>query len=279
LVKPLPKTEKHKNYSITQNRSSFFVGTDILPCSADSFHANPEDLCIFAEPVFSNSAGTTMLQTVLVTGASGMVGEGVLHACLQDASIGQVLVLGRKPCGHTHPKLREILHGDFFDLRPVADHLRQIDACLFCLGVSSVGMDEATFHRMTYELTNHMAEVLVSQNPGMAFCYISGSGTDSTEKGRMMWARVKGKTENRIFQLFGDRGFAFRPGYLHPTPGLKNTLSYYRYITWMYPLFKALFPGYVSTLQELGKAMIEAARNGYPKQVLEVKDIVQLAAR
>lgn len=202
-----------------------------------------------------------------------MVGEGVMHECLQHPLITEVLVINRKPCGVAHPKLKEVLHSDFFDLSPVAAQLQGYDACYFCLGVSSVGMKEEEYFRMTYTLTMHMAQTLSSGTPGMIFCYVSGGGTDSSEKGRLMWARVKGKTENDLMKLPFRQVYNFRPGYMHPTPGLKNTLPYYKYITWLYPVFKVLFPGTVSTLADLGRAMIAVSLNGYSRTILEVKDI------
>ena len=208
-----------------------------------------------------------------------MVGEGVLHECLQHPQVEAVLVVGRRACGVSHPKLKEILHSDFFDLSSVEAQLAGYDACFFCLGVSSVGMNEADFTHMTHTLTLHFAETVCRQNPAMTFGYISGSGTDSTEQGRLMWARVKGKTENDLMRLPFKRAYAFRPGYIHPTPGLKNTLPYYKYFTWLYPVLRALLPGMVSTLKEMGLAMINSALYGYDKQVLEVRDIVTLAKR
>ena len=216
---------------------------------------------------------------VIITGATGMVGEGVLHECLQHPQVEAVLVVGRRACGVSHPKLKEILHSDFFDLSSVEAQLAGYDACFFCLGVSSVGMNEADFTHMTHTLTLHFAETVCRQNPAMTFGYISGSGTDSTEQGRLMWARVKGKTENDLMRLPFKRAYAFRPGYIHPTPGLKNTLPYYKYFTWLYPVLRALLPGMVSTLKEMGLAMINSALYGYDKQVLEVRDIVTLAKR
>jgi len=215
----------------------------------------------------------------IITGVTGMVGEGVLHECLQHPQVEAVLVVNRRPCGVSHPKLTEILHADFFDLSSIAPQLAGYDACFFCLGVSSVGMSEAEYTRMTHTLTLHFAETVSRQNPSMSFGYISGSGTDSTEKGRLMWARVKGKTENDLMRLPFRSVYVFRPGYMHPTPGLRNTLSSYKYITWLYPVVRALFPGVVSTLKEMGLAMINAALYGYDKQVLEVRDIVALAKR
>ncbi len=206
-----------------------------------------------------------------------MAGEGVLHECLQHEGVEQILVINRKPCGIIDSKLKEIIHTDFFDLSPIANQLTGYNACFFCLGVSAVGMNEKEYYRLTYSLTLHVAEILVQQNRNMLFCYISGSGTDSTEKGRMMWARVKGKTENDLMKFPFKKVYAFRPGYMHPTKGLKNTLRYYKYLQWLYPLLRTLFSKYVSTLKELGQAMIQVTLKGYPKNILEVKDIVALA--
>ncbi|MDF3078269.1 MAG: hypothetical protein K0S09_2158 [Sphingobacteriaceae bacterium] len=213
----------------------------------------------------------------IVTGASGMVGEGVLHECLNDNDVEQVLVIGRRPCGTTHPKMVEVIHNNFFELSAVEDKLIGYNACFFCLGVSSVGMKEPEYTQLTYDLTLKFASTVVKSNPDMVFCYVSGASTDSTEKGRMMWARVKGRTENDLSKLPFKKAYMFRPGFMHPTPGLKNTLKYYKYILWMYPLLKIVFPGKVSTLKALGLAMINAVRKGYSKSILEVDDIKILA--
>lgn len=215
----------------------------------------------------------------IVTGATGMVGEGVLHECLQHADVEQVLVINRKPCGVSHPKLKEIIHADFFNMKPIADQLKGYNACFFCLGVSSVGMKETDYFKMTYTLTMHLAEILSRQNPDMTFCYVSGAGTDSTEQGRSMWARVKGKTENDLMKLPFKAVYAFRPGYMHPTPGLKNTLKYYGYLSWLYPVLRFISNKLATTLAELGLAMINAAKFGYEKKVVEVPDIVALAKK
>lgn len=215
----------------------------------------------------------------IITGATGMVGEGVLHECLLHPQVESVLAINRKPCGVSHPKLKEIIHKDFFDLSPIENQLAGYNACFFCLGVSSIGMKEPEYYKFTYTLTLHVAETLSKLNPAMTFCYISGKSTDSTEKGRMMWARVKGKTENDLFKLPFKEVYAFRPGYMHPTKGLKNTLKSYKHITWMYPFFRTFLPNYVSTLKELGLAMINAALFGYEKKILEVKDIRVLAKK
>lgn len=213
----------------------------------------------------------------IVTGATGMVGEGVLHECLRHPDIEQVLVINRKPGGVTHPKLREIVHTNFFDLSPIADQLAGYTACFFCLGVSSVGMKEPAYRRLTYDLTLTVAQLLVRLNPEMTFCYVSGAGTDSSEQGGMMWARVKGATENVLTHLPFQKVYLFRPGFLQPTPDLKNVKPYYSYLSWLYPVGRMLFPNGVSTLQELALAMIKTVSQGYPKPILEVKDIVQLA--
>jgi uncharacterized protein YbjT (DUF2867 family) len=211
--------------------------------------------------------------SVIITGASGMVGEGVLHECLNHAAIDRVLVIGRRPCGTTHPKMKEVLHGDFFNLTPIANQLQGYQACYFCLGISSVGLDEATYHHLTYDLTVHAAEIMLSKNPGMTFVYVSGAGTDSTEKGKIMWARVKGKTENKILNLGFGKAFAFRPGVMKPTPGMKNTLKLYFWLGWLYPIIKLISPGSASTLAVVGQVMINVSLNGYSKSVLEVRDI------
>jgi len=216
---------------------------------------------------------------VIITGATGMVGEGVLHEALQHPKVEAVLVVNRKPCGVVHPKLKEVICADFFDLKPIESQLTGYNACFFCLGVSSVAMKEPEYYKLTYTLTLGFAETLARLNPDMIFEYISGASTDSTEKGRSMWARVKGKTENDLAKLPFKREYNFRPGYMHPTPGLKNTNKYYKYITWLYPILKTIAPNTVSTLKEMGLAMINAALLGYEKQILEVKDIKILAKR
>jgi len=215
----------------------------------------------------------------IVTGATGMVGEGVLHECLQHENVEEVLVLTRKPTGLSHPKLQEVVHSDFYNLSAIEEQLKNYSACFFCLGVTSMGKSESDYRHLTYDLTMHVAETLVKHNPDMTFCYISGAGTDSSEKGRIMWARVKGKTENDLMKLPFKAAYMFRPGYIHPTKGLKNTLKLVAVVSWLYPFFKVVFPKFVSTLQELGLAMINSVLKRYEKRVLEVSDIVKLAAR
>ncbi|WPP49482.1 NAD-dependent epimerase/dehydratase family protein [Catalinimonas niigatensis] len=215
---------------------------------------------------------------VIITGATGMVGEGVLIECLQHEAVKAVLLINRRSCGLTHPKLKEIIHSDFFDLSSIEQQLKGYNACFFCLGVSSVGMKEKEYYRLTYELTMHAATMLSRLNPEMTFCYVSGAGTDSSEQGRIMWARVKGKTENELTQLPFKGAYNFRPGFLEPTQGMKN-IKYYKYISWLIPLLRNLTPKYICSLRELGLAMIHAATQGYEKQVLEVPDIIALAKR
>jgi uncharacterized protein YbjT (DUF2867 family) len=215
----------------------------------------------------------------IITGATGMVGEGVLQESLLHPDVEKILVINRKPCGVTHPKLTEILHTDFQDLSPVSDKLKGYNACFFCLGVSSVGMKENVYYSLTYTLTMHMAEILSRQNSDMTFCYVSGAGTDSSEKGRLSWARVKGKTENDLMKLPFKKVYAFRPGFMLPEKGAKNAHSYYTIFRILYPGLKALFPGFVSTLKVVATGMINSVLKGYEKSVLEVKDIVELAKR
>jgi hypothetical protein len=209
----------------------------------------------------------------IITGTTGMVGEGVLHECLRSPDVESVLIISRKPLGLSHPKLKEIIHADFLNLAPIEGQLAGYNACYFCLGVSSIGMKEPEYTRITYDLTMHVAQTLSRHNPDMTFCYVSGASTDSTEKGRIMWARVKGKTENDLMKLPFDQVFAFRPGYMHATPGLKNTLPLYKYVSWLYPILKAVAPNTVSRLSQLGQAMINVTKYGFDKKILEVKDI------
>ena len=218
-----------------------------------------------------------MTISTIITGASGMVGEGVLLECLADPRVERVLIVNRKPSGFAHPKLREVIHADFDDLTPIQSQLAGYDACFFCLGVSSIGMSEAAYKRVTYDLTLNFGRTLARLNPEMAFCYVTGKSTDSTEHGKVMWARVKGAAENALLRLF-RRGVMFRPGMMRATPGQKNLKGWYGAIAWIYPLGRRLAPGSFCTLQEVGQAMINAATIGSPKKVLEVPDIVALAA-
>ena len=218
-----------------------------------------------------------MTISTIITGASGMVGEGVLLECLADPRVDRVLAITRKPSGVTHPKLREVIHADFDDLTPIQSQLAGYDACFFCLGVSSVGMSEAEYTRVTRDLTLNFGRTLARLNPDMAFCYVTGKSTDSTAHGKVMWARVKGATENELLRLF-RRGVMFRPGMMRATAGQKNLKGWYWAIAWIYPIGRRFAPGAFCTLREVGQAMINAAAIGSPKKVLEVRDIVALAA-
>jgi hypothetical protein len=204
-----------------------------------------------------------------------MVGEGVLLECLNHPDVEQILVINRKPGGRSHPKLREIVHADFFNLAPIASELVGYNACFFCLGVSSVGMRAEEYKHLTYDLTLNVAQLLAAQNPDMTFCYVTGAGTDSSEQGRVAWARVKGATENALLRLFKN-GYVFRPAFMKAVPGQRNLKSYYRYFAWLYPIGRTVYPAGFCTLQEVAQAMITVATKGDDKHILEVKDIVQL---
>lgn len=206
-----------------------------------------------------------------------MVGEGVLHECLLHPQVERVLIINRRPSGKSHPKLKEIVHTDFYNLSSIEDQLSGYDACFFCLGISSLGVSKEDYFKQTYTLTMHVGETLSRLNPQMTFCYVSGAGTDSSEEGRLHWARVKGKTENDLMRLPFKQVYAMRPGFMKPTEGLSNTLSLYKYINWMFPIGRRLFPNTFCTLKEVGLAMITLVLQGYPKKVIDVKDIVTLA--
>ncbi|HEY4407150.1 MAG TPA: NAD-dependent epimerase/dehydratase family protein [Xanthobacteraceae bacterium] len=212
----------------------------------------------------------------IITGATGMVGEGVLLECLDHPDIAQVLVINRKPAGVSHPKLREIIHSDFFNLAPIEQQLIGFDTCFFCLGVSSVGMNKDEYAHLTHDLTLSVAQLLARLNPQMSFCYVTGAGTDSSEQGRLAWARVKGATENALIRLF-RHAYMFRPAFMRATPGQKNLKISYKLLAWIYPIGRAVYPAGFCTLQEVGRAMINAAVKGYPTKILEVEDIVKLA--
>jgi len=205
-----------------------------------------------------------------------MVGEGVMHVCLQHPDVEAVLVINRKSMGITHPKLKEVIHGNFFDLSAIENELSGYNACYFCLGVTSVGKKAEEFFKLTYTLTMHVAETLSKYNQDMTFCYVSGAGTDSNEKGKG-WAAIKGKTENDLMKLPFKQVFAFRPGFIKPIKGLLNTHNFYKYINWLFPIGRALYPDGFVTLQELAHAMINVTEDGYVKQVIGGKDIILLA--
>jgi len=215
----------------------------------------------------------------IVTGATGMVGEGVLNECLSHPQVETVLIVNRKPSGFSHPKLKEIIHADFFDISLIADQLKGYNACYFCLGVTSIGKKEPEYYKLTYTLTMHVAETLSGLNPDMSFCYVSGASTDSSEKGSQMWARVKGKTENDLAKLPFKQEFNFRPGLMKAAKGAKNVPSIYKYLSWLYPVLHALFPSKSCDLAQVGQAMINVTLHGYPTRILEVRDILEAAKR
>ncbi|HEY4061274.1 MAG TPA: epimerase [Puia sp.] len=215
---------------------------------------------------------------VIITGATGMVGEGVLHECLNDPRIASITLLNRRSAGIIHPKVKEILLTDLFTLTDKEPGLNNADACFYCLGVTSVGKSEEEYTQLTYDLTLKIAKPLLQHNPGITFCYVSAKGTDNSEKGKTMWARVKGKTENALAGMDFGQFFAFRPFLLTPTKGLRNTHGFYKYITWLFPLGRKLYPEGFCTLRELALAMIHVGYQGYDKKVITPTDMVKLAS-
>jgi uncharacterized protein YbjT (DUF2867 family) len=219
---------------------------------------------------------------ILIFGATGMVGQGVLRECLLDPDVQQVQTIGRTSSGTQHAKLREIVHADLHDYSSIEDAMTGFDACFFCLGISSAGMDEAAYTRITYDITVEAARVLARLNPGMTFIYVSGAGTDNSEHGSVMWARVKGRTENALLRM-PLKAFMFRPGVIQPLHGIQSkTRSYrifYSIAKPLFPLFKAIFPRQITTTEQLGRAMLTVAKKGADKHVLETQDITALTNR
>jgi uncharacterized protein YbjT (DUF2867 family) len=213
---------------------------------------------------------------VLLFGATGMIGQGVLLECLRDSAVELVVTIGRTAAGASDPKVREIVHRDLADLSGIQNQLTGFDACFYCLGVASTGMTEAAYTRVTYEFTVAAGETLARLNPGMTFIYVSGSGTDSTEQGRMMWARVKGRTENALLAL-PLKAYMFRPGFIEPMDGIKSKTRSYRlfYVVLkpVLPLLRRMLPKQVLSTREIGQAMLAVAKHGYSKRVMETKDI------
>ena len=216
----------------------------------------------------------------IIFGTTGMVGEGVLHECLAHPDVGSVLLINRRHYkivnSTENTKIKEILHNDFFNFGSLKEEFKKYNACFFCMGVSSMGKKEEAYKRITYDITMAAAKEISKVNPKMTFTYVSGEGTDSSEKGRMMWARVKGKTENDLLKLFKS-AYMFRPAFIQPTRGLKNTYLFYKIITPLIPLLKIIAPKYICSLKEVGLAMINCVTKGYSKQHLEVADIKELA--
>jgi len=220
---------------------------------------------------------------MILFGATGMIGSGALTEALADPRVKQVLTVGRRPTGVSHAKLDELILTDFFDYTGVEDRLTGFDACLFCLGATAAGKSEAEYRRLTYDLTLAAAETLVRLNPNMTFCFVSGLGTDSTEQGRQMWARVKGATENALQRLPFRAVYLFRPAYIQPVKGAVSKTALYRtfyaVLSPLYPVLKRLFPGYVTTTETMGRALIEAALNGADAHVPDSRAINALADR
>ena len=220
---------------------------------------------------------------VVIFGATGMVGKGVLLECLDEARIEQVLVVSRHPIDVSHSKIRDIVHQDFFDFSGIQSQFADVDACFFCLGVSSIGVSAREYHRLTYDLTLAAATALASVTAQrLTFCYVSGEGADSTERGRTAWARTKGKTENALLRLPFKAAFMFRPGYIQPLRGIKSKTRWYQALYDVmgpfYPILRRLLPRYVTTTVNIGRAMIQVAASGYSKQILSSTDINQLSA-
>ena len=218
---------------------------------------------------------------ILIFGATGMVGQGVLRECLLDTGIERVVTVGRAPSGRTDPKLHEIVLPDLFAIREQAAELAGFHACFFCLGVSAVGMSEADYTRITYDLTITVAELLAELNPGMIFVYVTGTGTDSSEQGRFMWARVKGRTENALFALPFKAAYMVRPGFIQPLHGIVSKTGWYRALYAatgpLATLLGRMSPGLLTTTEQVGRAMIAVARNGYAKKIFENADINRAA--
>jgi uncharacterized protein YbjT (DUF2867 family) len=214
---------------------------------------------------------------VIIFGATGMVGQGVLRECLLDPDVNQVLTIVRSPTGQQHTKLRELVRTDLFDYSNIEADLTGFDACFFCLGVTSAGMTEEQYTHITYDLTLAAATTLARLNPAMTFIYVSGSGTDGTERGRSMWARVKGKTENDLLKLPFKAAYMFRIGFVQPLHGIVSKTKLYRIfysvLQPILPLMQRAFPSQIGTTEQVGRAMLLVARHGFPRPVLESKDI------
>ena len=210
---------------------------------------------------------------VILFGATGMVGQGVLRECLLDPDVRRVVVVGRTPLAQQHPKLEEIVHGDLYDLSPIESKLTGLDACFFCLGIASSGMSEEAYTRVTYDITMAAATPLARLNPNLTFIFVSGAGTDSTEQGRIMWARVKGKAENALLRMPFKATYIFRPGVIQPLHGIRSKTKLYRTLYTimrpLLPLLKRLFPRAITTTEQIGRAMLKVAKQGAPVVILD----------
>lgn len=214
---------------------------------------------------------------VLMFGATGMIGQGVLRECLRDPRVTRVLTIGRAATGQQHEKLGEIVHANLLDLTAIESHFADQDACFFCLGISSAGMLEADYRRITYDMPLAAARALVARSPSATFVYVSGLGADSTEQGRLMWARVKGQAENALMRLPFKAVYVFRAGFVQPLHGIQSRTAvyntFYRLAGPLFPLMRAIAPGTVTTTEQIGRAMIAVAERGYPKRILDNRDI------
>ncbi|QDK81109.1 NAD-dependent epimerase/dehydratase family protein [Spirosoma sp. KCTC 42546] len=210
---------------------------------------------------------------LIITGATGLVGEGVLLVCLENPTVTEVLIINRKPLARKHKKLVELIVTDFSEIKKYSEHLKNYDACFFCAGASSVGENEESFTKKTYDFVVPFAQMLSNINPAMTFIYVSGNRTDSTGQGKVMWARVKGRTENALLKLPFKAVYAFRPGFMKPVKGQQNVRLIYRVFEAFYPVWLSLLPNWTCTMREVGLAMIHCVSRGYDKSILDVQDI------
>lgn len=219
---------------------------------------------------------------VVITGTTGMVGKGVLLECIDHPAIDEILIVNRNSLGITHSKVKEVLEKDFFDLSNISDHLKGYDACFFCLGISSIGQSEESYTKTTYDLTVSFAQAFLGQNENSLFCYVSGTGTDSSEKGRTMWARIKGKTENKLLEMPFKKAYMFRPGYIQPLRGIKSKTQWYQGVyNILWPIYHVLkhFPSTATNTTNMGLAMINILDGKFSKSILENKEINELASK
>ncbi len=223
-----------------------------------------------------------MKQNVIITGATGMIGKGVLLECLDHPKINEVLVIGRNPIDIEHPKMKEINHKDFSDFSKIQEKLQGYQACFFCLGISAARLNEEQYKHITYDFTLSLANTLVKINPEMTFNYVSGQGTDSTEKGRMMWARVKGKTENDLLSLGFKQAFMFRPGVIIPLKGIRSKTKSYQFMydnfTWLLKIIRVMAPNSIVNTTQIGLAMINTVLEGYDKSIITPRDIIKMSS-
>ena len=219
----------------------------------------------------------------IITGSTGMVGKGVLLECLDSPKVESVLVINRKPIGIKHEKLKEIIHPDFYDLSDIEEQLKGYNACYFCLGVSSFRMSEADYTKVTHDLTIHFAETVLRMNLGMTFTYVTGVGTDSSEKSKTMWARIKGRTENDLLEMPFKDAYMFRPGFIQPMKGIKSATKLYNaiYVVFkpLYPLLKAVVPNGITSTVQMGQAMINVTTYDYQSKILHSREINELALK